>query len=56
MGGIEDAVDIKGQHTMEGGAVRTSHIQEKRHEGSLGSEAPASTPTTGGLWSRTTSI
>jgi len=46
----------EGQLTVEGGAVCASRIQEKRHEGSLGSTAPPSTPATGGPWSRTTSV
>ena len=56
MGRIEDAVTEEGQHTVEGGAVRTSHTQEKRREGSLGGIMPASTTVSKGLWSRTTSL
>src|SRR6266702_1548560 len=56
VGRIEDAVAEESQHTVEGGAVRTSHAQEKRCESSLGSAAPASTPAMEGLWSHTTSL
>ncbi len=41
---------------MEGGAVCTSRVQEKRHESSPGSTAPPDTPASRGPWSRTTSI
>ncbi len=44
------------QSAVEGGAVRTSRIQEKRCQGSEGSTAPASTPAMGGPWSHSTSI
>jgi len=44
------------QYTVEGRAVCTSCMQEKRREGSLGSTAPPSTPATRGPWSRTTSV
>jgi len=54
--GIAAASAEEDQPTVEGGAVRVSHVQEKRHEGSPGSTAPPSTPATRGPWSRTTSI
>ncbi len=54
--GATAAIAEEGQHTVEGGAVRTSRVQEKRCEGSPGSTAPPSTPATRGPWSRTTSI
>ncbi len=56
MEGIATASAEEDQYTMEGGAVRTSRIQEKHREGSLGSTAPPSTPATRGPWSRTTSV
>ncbi len=56
VGGAAAATDEEDQPTMEGGAVHASRIQEKRHEGSLGSTAPPSTSVTGGPWSHTTSI
>ncbi len=46
----------EGQCAVEGGAVHASHVQEKRRQSSEGSIAPASTPATGGPWSRTTSL
>ncbi len=46
----------EGQLAVEGGAVHTSRVQEKCREGSSGSTAPASTPATRGLWSRSTSL
>src|SRR6266702_6682806 len=54
--GVEDAVAEEDERTVERGAVCMSRVQEKRHEGSTGSTAPASTPATRGPWSRTTSI
>ncbi len=54
--GAAAAIAKESQHTMEGGAVRTSRAQEKRREGSPGSTAPPSTPATRGPWSRTTSV
>jgi len=54
--GTTTADTQEGQLTMEGGAVRTSRVQEKRRESSPGSTAPPSTPATRGPWSRTTSI
>src|SRR6266702_3690489 len=56
VGGATAAIDEEDQHTMEGGAVCTSHAQEKRREGSPGSVAPPDTPASRGPWSRTTSI
>ncbi len=56
MEGTATASTNEGQLTVEGGAVRTSRAQEKRHEGSPGSTAPPSTPATREPWSRTTSI
>ncbi len=47
--------DQKSLLTVEGQAIRKSRRQEKRKDGSTGSTAPVSTPTTCGLWSRTTS-
>ncbi len=55
-GGATAAIADEDQHTMEGGAVRTSRTEEKRREGSPGSTAPPSTPATRGPWSHTTSI
>jgi len=45
----------EGLLNVEGRAIRQSRRQEKRKDGSLGSTAPNSTPTTRGPWSRTTS-
>jgi len=45
----------EGLLNVEGRAVHQSHRQEKRKDGSTGSTAPVSTPTTHGPWSRTTS-
>ncbi len=56
MGRIEGAVAKEDQHTMEGGAVRESHVQEKQCESSLGGATPASTSASKGPWSRTTSL
>ncbi len=56
MEGVAAAGTEEGRHTVEGGAVCVSCIQEKRREGSPGSTAPPSTPATQGPWSRTTSI
>ncbi len=56
VGGATATIAEEDQCTVEGGAVCTSHTQEKRREGSLGSTAPPSTPATGGPWSRTTSL
>ncbi len=56
MEGAEAAIAEEGQHTMEGGTVRTSRVQEKHRESSLGSTALLSTLATRGPWSRTTSI
>jgi len=56
VGGDVAANAEEDQHTVEGGAIRTSRAQEKRREGSVGSTAPPSTPATGGPWSRTTSV
>ncbi len=56
MGRIEGAVAEEGQHSVEGGAVCKSRIQEKRHESSLGGATPASTPASRGPWSCTTSL
>ncbi len=56
MEGTAAASAEEGQHTVEGRAVRTSCIQEKRHEGSPGSTVPPSTPVTKGPWSCTTSV
>ncbi len=55
-GGAVAAITEEGQHTMEGGAVCASRVQEKRREGSPGSTAPQSTLATRGPWSRTTSL
>jgi len=44
------------QCAVEGGAICTSRVQEKRCEGSPRSTAPPSTPVTRGPWSRTTSV
>ncbi len=56
VGGTEDAGAEQGQLTVEGGAIRTSRVQEKRRESSQGSVAPASTLATRGPWSRNTSL
>jgi len=56
MGRIEGAVAEEDQHTMEGGAVRASCVQEKRHEDSLGGATPASMTASRGPWSRATSL
>ncbi len=56
VGGATATIAEEGQHTVEGGAVRTSRVQEKRHEGSPGSTVPPSMPATRGPWSRTTSL
>jgi len=56
IGGATAAIAEEDQCTVERGAVCTSRIQEKRHEGDSGSTAPPSTSTTGGPWSRTTSL
>jgi len=45
----------EGLLNVEGRAIRQSRRQEKRKDGSTGSTAPNSTPTTRGPWSRTTS-
>src|SRR6266581_207041 len=45
----------EGLLNVEGRAIRQSRRQEKRKDGSTGSTAPVSTPTTRGPWSRTTS-
>ncbi len=55
-GGAVAAITEEGQHTMEGGAVCASRVQEKRREGSPGSTVPQSTLATRGPWSRTTSL
>ncbi len=46
---------MEGLLNVEGRAVRKSHCQEKRKDGSMGSTAPVSTPATHRLWSCTTS-
>ncbi len=56
VGRIEGAVAEEDQHAVEGGAVCKSHVQEKRHKGSLGGATPASMAASKGLWSRTTSL
>jgi len=56
MGRIEGAVAEEDQYTMEGGAVRKSHVQEKRHKSSLGGATLASTAALKGPWSCTTSL
>ena len=56
MEGAAATIAKEDQHTVEGGAVCTSCIQEKHREGSPGSTAPPSTPAMRGPWSRTTSI
>ncbi len=56
MEGAAGTVTEEDQHAMEGGAVCTSHVQEKHCEGSAGSTAPASTPATKEPWSCTTSL
>ncbi len=45
----------EGLLNVEGRAIRQSHHQEKRKDGSMGSTALVSTPATRRLWSRTTS-
>jgi len=45
----------EGLLNVEGRAIRQSRRKEKRKDGSAGSTAPVSTPTTHGPWSRTTS-
>ncbi len=45
----------EGLLNVEGRAIRQSRRQEKHQDGSTGSTAPVSTPTTRGPWSRTTS-
>jgi len=45
----------EGLLNVERRAIRQSRHQEKHKDGSTGSTAPNSTPTTCGLWSRTTS-
>ncbi len=45
----------EGLLNVEGQAICQSRCQEKRKDGSTGSTAPVSTPTTRGLWSCTTS-
>ncbi len=44
VGGITGAGAKEDKYAVEGGAVRTSRIQEKHREGSSGSTAPPSTP------------
>src|SRR6266702_75924 len=56
MEGAAAAIAEEGQHTVEGGAICTSRIQEKCHESSLGSIALPSTLATRGPWSCTTSV
>jgi len=56
MEGVPDTNAEEDQYTMERGAIHTSRIQEKFHESSKGSIAPASTPATRGPWSRSTSL
>src|SRR6266702_1998779 len=56
MEGVWIANDKEDQPAMERGAIHTSRVQEKRHEGSVGSTALASTPATQGPWSRSTSL
>ena len=56
MGGGGSAIAKEDQYAVERGAVRQGRAQEKRHESSPGSAVLASTPTTGGPWSRTTSL
>ncbi len=56
MGGATIASAEEDQLAVEGGAVCTSRVQEKRREGSSGSTALPDTPTSRGPWSRTTSI
>ncbi|SRR6266702_1717674 len=46
----------EGMPAVEGGAIHTSRIQEKRRQSSLGSTVLASTPATRGPWSRTSSL
>ena len=56
MGRIEGTVAEENQYAVEGGAVRKSHVQEKRCEGSLGGATTASTAASKGPWSHTTSL
>ncbi len=56
VGGATATIAEEDQHTVEGGAVCASRVQEKRRESSPGSTAPPSTLATGGPWSRTTSL
>jgi len=56
VGGATAAITAEDQPAVEGGAVCKSRIQEKWGEGSSGSTAPPDTSTSGGPWSRTTSI
>jgi len=56
VGGTIATIADEDQHTVEGGAIRTSRTQEKHREGSPRSTAPPSTPATRGPWSRTTSV
>ena len=56
MGRIEGAVAKEGQHTVEGGAIHKSHVQEKQRKGSSGGITPASTAESKGPWSCTTSL
>ncbi len=56
VGRIEDTVAEEGQHTVEGGAVHASRVQEKRRKGSSGGITPASTMPSRGPWSCTTSL
>jgi len=45
----------EGLLNVEGQAIHKSRCKEKRKDGSTGSAAPVSTPTTCSLWSHTTS-
>jgi len=54
--GAAAATAEESQLTVEGGAICSHRIQEKRREGSPGSTALPSTPATRGPWSRTTSV
>ncbi len=56
MEGAAAAIAEEDQYTVEGGAVRTSCVEEKCREGSPGSTALPSTLAMGGPWSRTTSV
>src|SRR6266702_5648692 len=53
---IEGPIAKEDQSAMEGGAVCTSHVQEKWCESSSGGATPASTAPSRGPWSRTTSL